>query len=355
MRKKLDMKNPTQLVSEPISHAILSFLTSHLQTENYQLIPLAGDASSRRYYRVVEGNHSWVLMEWEAFTADDSYPFLSVRNHFQKHGIHVPDVQAICGEKGLVLLEDLGDLTLERKFWENQNQEQILPFYRQAIDELIKIHYQATLDTNSKCTAFQVKFDTSKFLWEMNYGKEHLIEKLAQIRLTDLQNKQLQENFLSICGRLDKEAKYISHRDYHSRNLMLKLGKMRVIDFQDARMGPIQYDLVSLLHDSYVDLSSESQNQILSDYIEKSSHFNSEVLNRDKFEEIFNLQVIQRCFKACGSFSSFYNNRADTRYLKYISSTLQKVADYLEFFPQYNNFRSIISSSQLLDTDFTQL
>lgn len=290
-------------------------------------------------------------MAWEPFEDLDRYPFLSVLRHFKKHRVRVPAVNRVNAGAGLILLEDLGDLTLERKFWENQDQSLVLPFYLQAIDELIKIHYHASSDRASECTAFEVEFNTEKFLWEMNYGREHLIEKLAGIQLSDGESKELQRCFLSICERLDKEPKYISHRDYHSRNLMLKLGQMRVIDFQDARMGPVQYDLVSLIHDSYVDLKPEMQEKILSDYLLKAAEFNSH-LSLEQFRDIFQIQLIQRCFKACGSFSSFYNNRKDLRYLKYIKPTLKKVSKVLEAYPQYKVFGDLIRERGLLEREF---
>ncbi|MEI7973910.1 MAG: phosphotransferase, partial [Bdellovibrio sp.] len=111
-----------------------SFLIRVLKSKNFQISQLAGDASSRKYYRVILDQQSWVLMSWEAFHPED-YPFLSVQKHFLKNSVHVPEVIAMDPEHGWMLLEDLGDLTLERKFWENQKPEASMPFYELAIDE----------------------------------------------------------------------------------------------------------------------------------------------------------------------------------------------------------------------------
>ena len=240
-------------ISEDARREFDAFLSHVLERKQFEIFQLAGDASARRYYRVASGAESYVLMVWEPFKDDGSYPFLSVRDHFAKHDVAVPNVVGKAPDKGLVLLEDLGDLTLERKFWENQSQQLALPFYRQTIDELIKMHYPATFD-RSDCTAFKIEFDVEKLLWEMNYGREHLLVKLCGIKFSELEKKELDRIFLDICTVLHNEPKYIAHRDYHSRNVMLKLGKARIIDFQDARLGPVQYDLVSLLRDSYVNM-----------------------------------------------------------------------------------------------------
>ena len=127
---------------------------------------------------------------------------------------------------------------------------------------------------------------------------------------------------------------------------------MRVIDFQDARLGPIQYDLVSLLHDSYVQLNEASIKDILSYYKVKSAQYSQTDLNTEHFDYIFRVQMIQRCFKACGSFASFYNTRSDTRYLKYLSGTIKKVHSSLEGLSEFSEFKTLIQDFGLLDRNY---
>lgn len=333
--------------------ALTPFLSRSLSTSNFKVLPLAGDASNRRYYRVVIDDKSWVLMRWEPFHPE-KYPFLSVLNHFAKFNVHVPQVVSMAPEEGLMLLEDLGDLTLERKFWENQNQDNVMYFYEMAIDELIKIHHHSSAQKND-CTAFHLEFDVPKFMWEMNYAKEHLLEGILNIQLNPGTAKEINELFLDICTQLHNEPKKIAHRDYHSRNLMLQLDKMCVIDFQDARLGPIQYDLVSLLRDSYVDMSDETSHKLIDSYLLKSKEFLPSDFSKEQFDHIYEVQTIQRCFKACGSFSSFYNTREDRRYLKYLSGTLLRVLKTLNQFPQYKLFSDLLIDSGALERKFESL
>lgn len=327
-----------------------SFLKKHFDSDNFKVYQLAGDASTRKYYRIIRDNQSWVLMSWEPFNAKE-YPFLSVLSHFAKNNIQVPEVIAMSEKEGLVLLEDLGDLTLERKFWESQKQENSLGFYEKAIDEAIKIHFDATKD-KSDCTAFKIQFDTEKFLWEMNYGKENLLKGICKFSFHEKLESELAQVFTKICQRLDKEQKFIAHRDYHSRNLMIKFDSVRVIDFQDARLGPVQYDLVSLLRDSYVNLSDTMANQLLDSYLTKAKDFLPKNFSRAHFDEIYEVQTIQRCFKACGSFSSFYVQRGDTRYLKYISNTLKTVIKSLSLFPEYKLFTGVLVDSGAIERKY---
>ena len=333
---------------------ILSFLKDTEASQNPQIFPLAGDASSRRYFRVVSNEQSWVLMVWEPFVDDNQYPFLSVRNHFEKAGVQVPQVIAKSPNLGLVLLEDLGDLTLERKYWENQNQRLAIPYYKLAIDELLKIHYKATPMKNSS-TAFKMSFDTEKLLWEMNYAREHLLKGLCQIKFSESEDKALTEVFHNVCQYLSDQDRYVCHRDYHSRNLMLKLGKMRVIDFQDARLGPIQYDLVSLLRDSYVNLDTEIADELIRYYLDGRVEMGERRLSLAEFYEVYEMQTIQRCFKACGSFASFLMLRQDKRYLKYLPPTLKTVRRTLAGRPECLAFLEILETHNVFERPYEKL
>lgn len=325
------------------------FLEKSLKKSDFKIIQLAGDASTRKYYRVVVDNQSLVLMKWDPFQPE-KYPFISVLNHFAEAGVHVPKIIDMSAKDGLVLLEDLGDLTLERKFWEQKEPENSFPYYKLAIDEIIKIHYPAS-NLKKTCTAFDIEFNTEKFVWEMNYGKENLIKGVLGYDLPEKVDREIVAIFTKISEILHKEPKYISHRDYHSRNLMIKFDRMCVIDFQDARMGPVQYDLVSLIKDSYVDISDEFGQKILNYYFERAKEYNKS-FDVKHFNTIYELQSIQRCFKACGSFASFFHQREDRRYLKYLTPTLKRVLKSLAGFPEYKTFTNLLIDSGALEKDF---
>lgn len=186
----------------------------------------------------------------------------------------------------------------------------------------------------------------------MNYGKENLLVGMLKFQMSDKVSSEIDKAFHDICERLHREPKYIAHRDYHSRNLMIKFDEMRVIDFQDARMGAIQYDLVSLVRDSYVNINDAYAEKLIEMYLLKAKPYLPKDFSRQHFNEIYELQTIQRCFKACGSFSSFYNLRNDTRYLKYISHTLKRVLKSLSEFSQYKVFTDALIDSGALERKF---
>lgn len=323
-----------------------SFLKPHIGKGDYKVLPLAGDASSRRYYRIVSDEKSWVLMEWEPFDQISDFPFLSVQQCFAEHGVRVPQVIEFCQKTGLFLLEDLGDLTLERRFWEFQNQESILPFYKATIDQLIKIHSLGfDSDTPPDCTAFKSEFSVEKLLWEMNYAKKHLIEGLLQIPLEPSVAETLEQEFTTLCEDLYKSPQVVCHRDFHSRNVMLRYDDFVIIDFQDARLGPPAYDLVSLFCDSYVRLTDDSVSELMDYYKKSFPYFDRLKISDSEWSSFYDLQVIQRCFKACGSFASFKMTRDDNRYLKYIEPTLRRVLAKLREVERFPTLSLILEES----------
>lgn len=329
------------------------FLQDYFKNSLYKVYQLAGDASARRYFRVIYEQDTYVLMSWEPFDAAN-YPFISVLRHFETSGVNVPKIKKIGADVGLLLLEDLGDLTLERKFWEAADQEQSWEFYQKSLDEIIKIHTTAT-QLNKPTIAKEIMFDTAKFRWELNYAREHLIEGVLKFQLKESVAADLEKAFTNIAEQLHQEPKVICHRDYHSRNLMIKLDQVFVIDFQDARLGPIQYDLVSLIKDSYVDINDAYATKMLNYYFDHTPFMQKPDFSKEQFNRIYELQSIQRCFKACGSFASFMNTRNDRRYLKYLNGTLKRVMKSLTRFPEYKILLDVLIDAGAFDKNYERI
>lgn len=336
-----------------ISADVRAWVSEQIKNSDFSVIQLAGDASARRYYRVINDEKTWVLMCWEPFKADQ-YPFITVQKHFAASGVQVPEIVGIGEKLGVLLLEDLGDLTLERKFWESSQQEASEGFYLKTMDELIKIHDGAT-SSPVVSSASVTRFDTEKFLWEMNYAKEHLLNGLLKLNLSPEVASDLQSAFQDFCTILANEPTVICHRDFHSRNVMLKRDKVIIIDFQDARLGPAQYDLVSLFKDSYVDMNDEFAGKLMSYYLQNSNVRKQKGFDEEHFFKMYELQSLQRCFKACGSFASFMNTRQDRRYLKYLTPTLKRVMKSLTHFPQYSVLNNLLLDAGALEKNYETL
>lgn len=320
-------------------HALELFKRADIAVSDLSIERLAGDASTRSYFRLVaDGSNSYVLMVWDPFENPDQYPFLSVQGLLASHSILVPKVVSLWPEKGLVMLEDLGDYTLERRFEESLDFDLTRPFYEKAIDQLVKIHGLTALRDQSDCVAFRNAFDYDKLLWELNYAKKFFLQGLCECPDKPKTEKLLEKTFERVCKLLSAQPRVLVHRDFHSRNIMIKLNQTYIIDFQDARLGTVQYDLVSLLRDSYVDIKKEDEVELIGHFANQMEKQGMDCSLNAEFQEIYEMQSLQRALKACGSFASFYVTRGDTRYLKYIPKTIRQVLKSSLLFPELSEF-----------------
>ena len=319
-------------------------------TEIKSCVQLPGDASSRKYYRIATHTKDYILMKMEAFyDQGERLPFIAVQNHLKESGVDVPSIFDFDSKRGLILLEDLGDVTLLRKLEniDNKKSERIL--YQHAIDSLI--HLQVHANKKKKgLEAFQLKFDHEKLFFEVNHTVENFYKIYLKRIFRSNDEKLLKKELSQICKYLANRPRVFTHRDFHSRNIMVcskgeKINRLVMIDFQDARMGPVQYDLVSLLKDSYYQLE-DSQISFLINYYKKQYEASFEgkkiKFNSEQFEYDFDLMSIQRNFKAIGSFAFVFNKRGDPSYLKFIGNTFENIRRTLLKYPKYSRLRELL-------------
>jgi hypothetical protein len=180
------------------------------------------------------------------------------------------------------------------------------------------------------CVAFGWAFDVPKLLSELNFFLQHTVEGLWGKNIVPDHRQELHWQFLTICQVLADQKRYFTHRDYHSRNLMVQEGKLRVIDFQDARMGPCHYDLASLLRDSYVCLEEKMVEDLIEYYLKRKEESEGDQIDRREFRRVFDLMALQRNLKALGTFGYQTIAKGNDRYLKSIPRTLGYVRKNLD-------------------------
>jgi aminoglycoside/choline kinase family phosphotransferase len=288
---------------------------------------LKGDASDRNYYRAKyvlksspEMPRSVIIMQLAKLKAEPD--FNSMQKFLRNLDIPVPDIFHFDAKHGLLFLMDCGDTHLVDKITEEP--KKTVFWYQKAIDIIVTFHIRATDTITPDSPAHSLFFDEEKLLWEMDFMLEHYVQGMLMCASTKDQTNKVRESFRTLCKTLSKEDRVFTHRDYHSRNIMIHNGKLKVIDFQDARMGPCQYDLVSLLKDSYVVLNESVRSELLEYYIECMEQNGREVI-REPFYKIFEWMSLQRNLKAIGTFAYQHKVLGNDRYLQYIEPTL----DYL--------------------------
>jgi aminoglycoside/choline kinase family phosphotransferase len=300
------------------------------------LTPLAADASTRRYFRlhwavpVANLPASCVIMLCDPWPATTTPDFLAVGRHLRASGVRVPQVYGVYASQGLMCLEDYGDCTLATH-WQRSSMADRLHWGQRAIDELVKMHTVGTQQRDAACPAFHLAFDVPKLLSELQFFRQHAIEGLWRQRLTDAERDALDEAFIALCMVLATQPRYFCHRDYHGWNIMVCNGAVGILDFQDARLGPQPYDLVSLLVDRGTPdvLGSEGMATLIDYYLQRVEAEESRHIDRTAFAELFDYVAIQRCLKAVGTFAAMHVVHQRRQYLPYIPPTLAYIRPLL--------------------------
>jgi N-acetylmuramate 1-kinase len=292
------------------------------------VVPLSGDASTRRYFRVVAGARSLVAALYPEGFDPARMPFLEIRDLLGAYGLAVPEILGVDGGRGVVLQEDLGDTTLQEALRETggSHREEL---YAEAVDGLVTLQESAA-DGPRRASCFQIAFDIEKLTWELHYFQKHFVEGYRGIELTVEDRATLSEAFHRLSQEIASWPRVLCHRDYHSRNLMVHRERLYWIDFQDARMGPATYDLVSLLRDAYVDVPEELGQALAERFRQRATPDES----REVFRRRFELTAVQRTLKALGTFGYMATVRQNPVYLPYIPRTLVHARKSLSRHPE---------------------
>lgn len=295
---------------------------------------LTGDASTRRYYRLFTNQGTFVVCLDNPFTESaETHPFLSVQQFLANNKVKVPAILDHNLSRGYLLQEDLGNTTLLHHMSSITSREEEFQIYKKIVDQLMELH-RIPQSAVTNPNLFKLKFDFQKYMDETRFTFKYFLNFFSKIQDENIVS-ELESLFEPIMQRLASKPMVITHRDFHSRNIMVNKGEYVFIDFQDARWGIPQYDLVSLLEDCYYKLDGENHRKL------KEHYFNSlgeKILgqSRDEFEDYFADMLIQRVFKAVGSFCYIYNWRKDDRYLKYIGFAMEKIRMVMMDNPRYS-------------------
>lgn len=253
----------------------------------------------------------------------DSYPFARVRYLYEEYGIPAALIVDEDYTRGIIVLEDLGGTHLA-DIAAAGSEDETLRYYRESVDLLVKIQQIPASRISSP-----VCFDTAKLMYEFDFFYEHALKSFFKADMNSPAAAELRSLFIQIASKLDRPEYFITaHRDYHSRNLMVKNKGLRVIDFQDSMPGLPQYDLVSLLRDSYTELSPVMFNSLKNYYYEESKDRRIHSMRRDEFEYYFELAGLQRNVKALGTFAYQSAVRGKIRYEENIPLTFSYIKKF---------------------------
>jgi len=292
-----------------------------------ELAPASSDASFRRYFRVCHGDDSYILMDAPP-EQEDCHPFINVSQLFLGLGLHVPEVLASDLQQGFLLLSDLGSSC----YLEALDDTTVDQLYGDAMGALLALQSCVTPDCGLP------EYDRDLLLAEMGLFRDWLLDRHLGVELDALQATTLEACFNLLADSALAQPQVCVHRDYHSRNLMVcERHNPGILDFQDAVIGPVTYDLVSLLRDCYVSWPRDRVESWVAGYYElavQSGILRQEQVSEADFLRGFDWMGVQRHLKAAGIFARLNLRDGKPGYLADIPRTLAYVTEVCARYPE---------------------
>jgi len=314
------------------------WLTEVFSQQAYQLVLLAGDASFRRYFRITANQQNYVLMdappEHENITS-----YIQLTTLFRAHQLLVPEIYAAHQSQGLLLLQDFGDDLLFRVL----NANNVNSYYPQAMAMLHKLQTSVSIHDDRLLTGWP-----QLLAKELSLFSEWYLQKNLQIDLNSQDQRIVDELCALLIHSAVEQPQVCVHRDFHSRNLLWVNNQLGMIDFQDACVGSITYDLVSLLKVCYIDWPRGQVEM----WVEQFQHQAVEsgyltTANTQIFMRWFDLMGLQRHLKVLGIFSRLYLRDHKQAYLADMPRVIQYVQDVCQRYPELTLFDQLVKNKVL--------
>src|SRR5689334_21201462 len=230
------------------SDRLARFITQQ-GTASQEVIPLTPAASTRKYYRIGWKKRTAIAAVYAEPFDPEVHPYLDVTRLFLACDIPVPEIYEVDGAAGIIVQEDLGDRQLFQVY-EEESEDKCEEHKEQAIALIAKIQKATQKAYEMDSIASRLAFDEAKLSWELEFFFQHYFGSLRHDTLRHAETAELKAELNDIAAELAAAPRVLCHRDYHAANLMIDgKNRMRIVDHQDARMGPASYDLVSFLLD----------------------------------------------------------------------------------------------------------
>ena len=300
-----------------------------LATNTYSnLEPASADASFRQYFRITntQDKKTYIVMDAPP-EKEDCRPFLQITELIRNIGVNAPDIIAMDMQQGFILLDDLGN----KPYLDHLDENSADDLYIDAIDALIKMQ---TID------AILPVYDENLLQNEMDLFETWYLNRHLDTQLDETQKVSLNNIFDLLIQNAIEQPQVFVHRDYHSRNLMITdQNNPGVIDYQDAVIGPITYDLVSLFKDCYIEWPREKVELWLELYLARITP--ARLIDKETLLRWFDLMGVQRHLKVLGIFARLNYRDGKSQYLNDLPLTLKYVLDTCERYDELQPLKQL--------------
>ncbi|MDF9392327.1 MULTISPECIES: aminoglycoside phosphotransferase family protein [Methylococcus] len=328
------MINSPGIATDNRSEALLHWLPGVLGHRPGDIRPVSGDASFRRYFRVRAGESSFIAMDAPP-ELEKLRPFIHAAGLLQQAGVNVPRIFAVDEAQGFLLMSDFGDVSYLQQLAAGDADA----LYADALETLVRM--QRGIDA-AGCGL--PAYDQALLQRELELFPVWFLAGLLGLELSRGEQTLYQRLSLNLMASALQQPAVVVHRDFHSRNLMVT-GECNpgVLDFQDAVVGPVTYDLVSLLRDCYIAWPDTRVRRWLDDYRQRLADGGAcPATDGETFQRWFDLMGLQRHLKAVGIFARLHLRDGKSGYLPHIPRTLRYILDVAGRYPETAEFRRFL-------------
>jgi len=325
---------------QELRELICTFATANdflgIVPEDLHLLALGG--SDRRFYRVPAKNKTCIAMV-SSPSNDEQQTWLDINQFLESCSIAVPDIYAHDSEQSIMLVEDAGNMSLYHALQAEKNREVKLELYKRSLVFLAEMQVRATPRMLSCACLSTRHFDYAAFRAETDYFVRSFLQEYCRMEVP----AELADEFHQLALILSNEKTEFMHRDFQSQNIHLIGDQIKIIDFQSATAGPPHYDLVSLLKDAYVVLSTSERELLIQYYLETRNKLGSPVYDPVAFTHTFHLCGLQRNMQALAAFSFLGTHKKKTHFYSHIPTALGYLEEAVHTINNYPCLKATIS------------
>jgi aminoglycoside/choline kinase family phosphotransferase/choline kinase len=323
-----------------LHHEMQAFAKETLNLEasvSFDMTPVAKSGSNRSFLRILYGdNRTAMFMHYDRSREENNY-YAAIADFLREIGVAVPRIMAHDPARGFIVMEDLGNTDLW--FFRHQPWEVRQGYYRKTLDVIHRLHSFRVTDFSTEKVPLMEGFGPALYRWERDYFYENFVRGVCKIELSPPEKNALEDELKGLSDRLENLRPSLVHRDFQSRNIMIREGEPVFIDFQGMRIGNFFYDLGSLLYDPYISLTEDERIYLLRYYFQLlakdgTSGRRKELLKDEEnavkwvaFQEMFREASAQRLMQALGAYGFLGLKRGMPEFLTHIPNGLANLID----------------------------
>lgn len=292
---------------------------------------LTPHGSSRTFTRIKTNLGNIISMHYNPKKRENNF-YTNILFFLQKLNINVPKLIYNDKKSHRLIVEDLGNKTLYSTCKKHIN----IKLYKKAIDEILNLHLKGKKIYNKVPFSISKKFNYKLYIWESSYFEKNCLLDHFKIGLNKNSRSNLHKDFIFLARKLSKEPQCLIHRDFQSKNIMVKNNEIYLIDFQGMRFGLPHYDLASLLYDPYMNFSEKTRNNLYNYYLKQIIHTNN-------FIEIYRYAAIQRLMQALGAYGYLGLKSGKEEFLSYIPKGVKNLNLLLKNITGLQELKQIVS------------